>query len=46
MSLVLWLKIVIKLRVKHKENLSVNSPILVRTKSNDALVPMTGFIYE
>ena len=42
MSLVLWLKIVIKLRIRHKETLTVNSPVLVRTKGANILVPMTG----
>ena len=41
MSLVLWLKIVVKLRLKHKEKLTVDSPILVR-QNRQKLVPMTG----
>ena len=41
MSLVLWLKMVVKLRLKHKEKLTVDSPILVRHNRQD-LVPMTG----
>ena len=41
MSFALWLKIAVKLRLKHKEKLSVESPILVRI-SNNKVVPMTG----
>ena len=41
MSFILWLKIVIKLRVKLGETLSTSSPLLVRM-SRGQLVPMTG----
>ena len=41
MSIILWLKIVVKLRLKQKEKLTVNSPILVRKKGK-TIVPMTG----
>ena len=41
MSIALWLKIVVKLRVKNMEKLTVDSPILVRRKHNKT-VPMTG----
>ena len=40
MSLVKWLK-VIKLRLKRKERLSVNSLLLVRIRQGN-VVPMTG----
>ena len=32
----------IKLRIKHKETLTANSPVLVRTNGKGTLVPMTG----
>ena len=38
---ILWLKIVVKLRVRSKERLTVDSPILVRVNRNK-VVPMTG----
>ena len=41
MSLVLWLKVVVKLRLQHKEPLTADSPLLVREKQGQ-LVPMTG----
>ena len=41
MSLVLWLKIVVKLRLQRKELLTADSPLLVREKKG-GLVPMTG----
>ena len=41
MSIALWLKIVVKLRVRIKEKLTVDSPILVRVSRNK-MVPMTG----
>ena len=41
MSFILWLKIVVKLRVKLGETLTVQSPLLVRLNKG-ALVPMTG----
>ena len=41
MSLVSWLKIVVKLRIRRKEKLTVNSPLLVRV-NRGKLVPMTG----
>ena len=41
MSIVLWLKILVMLRVRHGEKLTVNSPILVRM-NRKKLVPMTG----
>ena len=41
MSLGLWLKIVVKLRLKYQEKITVDSPILVRQKGN-TVVPMTG----
>ena len=41
MDIVVWLKILILLRVRHGENLTVNSPLLVRLNRNK-LVPMTG----
>ena len=41
MSFVLWLKIVIKLRVKVGDHLTVDSPLLIR-ESKGSLVPMTG----
>ena len=41
MSFALWLKILVKLRLKRKEILTVNSPLLVR-ENKGALVPMTG----
>ena len=41
MSLVLWLKVVVKLRCQRNEPLTVNSPLLVREKKG-VLVPMTG----
>ena len=41
MSIILWLKIVVKLRLKLNEKLTVNSPILVR-ENGKKIVPMTG----
>ena len=41
MSIGLWLKIVVKLRVKLGEKLTPESPILVRMKGS-GVVPMTG----
>ena len=41
MSFVLWLKIVVKLRVKVGDHLTVDSPLLIR-ESKGSLVPMTG----
>ena len=41
MSVALWLKIVVKLRVQLKEVLTAESPILVRLNKNK-VVPMTG----
>ena len=40
MSIVLWLKILVMLRVRHGEKLTVNSPILV-LMNRKKLVPMT-----
>ena len=41
MSLVVWLKIVVKLRITQGEVLTVNSPLLVRMRRGK-IVPMTG----
>ena len=41
MSLVLWLKAVVKLRLQRNEPLTADSPVLVRKKKG-GLVPMTG----
>ena len=41
MSLVTWLKIVVKLRFRRGEKLTVNSPILVRV-NRGKIVPLTG----
>ena len=41
MAIVVWLKILILLRVRHGEKLTVDSPILVRL-NRKKLVPMTG----
>ena len=41
MSFVKWLKVIVKLRLRRKERLSVNSPLLVRIKQGK-VVPMTG----
>ena len=41
MSFVLWLKVIVKLRLKRKENITVDSPLLVR-EGKRQLVPMTG----
>lgn len=41
MSFVLWLKVVVKLRLKRNEKITVHSPILVRVRKKK-LVPMTG----
>ena len=41
MSIVLWLKIVVKLRLNFGERLTVNSPRLVRLNRTE-IVPMTG----
>ena len=40
-SFVKWLKVIVKLRLRRKERLSVNSPLLVRIKQGK-VVPMTG----
>ena len=41
MSLVRWIKVVVKLRLSKNESLSVASPLLVRENKNN-IVPMTG----
>ena len=41
MSVVLWIRILVKLRLRQGEKLSVDSPILVREKGA-TIVPMTG----
>ena len=41
MSFVKWLKVIVKLRLRRKEKLTVESPLLVRIKQNK-VVPMTG----
>ena len=41
MSFVFWLKIVVRLRVKLGEELTVDSPLLIRETRNK-LVPLTG----
>ena len=41
MSFVLWLKVVVKLRLKRKEKITVNRPILVLDRKT-RLVSMTG----
>ena len=41
MSVALWIKITVSLRVQRGEALTVNSPLLVRESRGD-LVPMTG----
>ena len=41
MSLVRWIKVVVKLRLSVGEQMTVNSPLLVREKQKK-LVPMTG----
>ena len=41
MSIILWLKVVVKLRAARGENVTVDSPILVREKRGK-IVPMTG----
>ena len=41
MSFVKWLKVIVKLRLRRKEKLTVDSPLLVRIKQNK-VVPMTG----
>ena len=41
MSFVVWLKVVVRLRSKLGEKLSVDSPLLVR-KNRDKIIPMTG----
>ena len=41
MSLVTWLKIVVRLRIRRKEKLTIYSPILVRV-NRGRIVPMTG----
>ena len=41
MSLVLWLRIIVKLRLRLNEKITVNSPILMRQARRN-LVPMTG----
>ena len=41
MSFVKWLKIIVRLRISRGERLSVNSPLLVRTKGKK-IVPLTG----
>lgn len=41
MSVALWIKITVSLRVQRGEALTVNSPLLIRESRGD-LVPMTG----
>ena len=41
MSFVLWLKVIVKLRLKRQEKITVDSPLLVR-ESKGQLVPMTS----
>ena len=41
MSLVRWIKVVVKLRLSLKERITVDSPLLVREKQGK-LIPMTG----
>ena len=41
MSIVKWLKVIVKLRLNLKEKLTVDSPLLVRVKGGK-VVPMTG----
>ena len=41
MSLTRWIKVIIKLRLKHGERLTVDSPLLVR-ENKGKIVPMTG----
>ena len=41
MNLVRWIKVVVKLHLRHKERLSADSPILVRV-SKGRIVPMTA----
>ena len=41
MSLVRWLKVVVALRVKLKEKLSIDSPLLVRERRG-SVIPMTA----
>ena len=41
MSFVKWLKVIVKLRLRRKEKLTVDSPLLVRIRQNKVL-PMTG----
>ena len=41
MSLVRWIKVVVKLRLKVGEQITVDSPLLVRERQGK-LVPMTG----
>ena len=41
MSLALWIRVVVALRLKHAEPITVDSPLLVRMKK-DQIVPMTA----
>ena len=41
MNLVRWIKVVVKLRLKHKEKLTADSPLLVRVNKGK-IVPMTA----
>ena len=41
MSVVVWMRILVKLRLRHGEKISVDSPILVR-HNGTTIVPMTG----
>ena len=41
LSLVRWIKVVVRLRTQKKERLTANSPLLVRER-NGKIVPMTG----
>ena len=41
MSLIRWIKVVVKLRLRHKEDLTRDSPLLVRLRQGK-IVPMTG----
>ena len=41
LSFVFWLKTIVRLRIRHGEKISLDSPLLVR-KSHNRIVPMTG----
>ena len=41
MSFVKWLKVIVKLRLRRKEKLTVDSPLLLQIRQNK-VVPMTG----